>query len=302
MDRTVTLKIDKDLCIGCGLCVRVCPKDVIEIKDDKAQIVGKESLNCDHCAAVCPEGAITVGAIQPGLSDFSSFSPATSWTRHGDYDTAGLVNLMQSRRSCRNYTDKPVERHLLEDLVKTGITAPSGSNCQAWTFTLLPDRSSVNCFGEAVGMFYKKLNRTAEKKWLRRLLCLIGKPELETYYQKHYANVKQGIEEWEKGKRDILFHGAQAVIIIGSKDDASCPGDDALLATQNMLLAAHSMGLGTCLIGFAVKAMQRDALIRKKVGIPPGETPYAVMALGWPDETYCRIAGRKNAYIRYPAL
>ncbi len=294
--------MDETLCIGCGLCMQVCPKDVIDIVDNKATIVGTESLNCDHCAAVCPQAAITVKAIQPGLSGFSSFSPAKSWTRYGAYDTAGLVNLMQSRRSCRNYKKAPVEKHLLEDLVKAGITAPSGSNCQAWTFTILPDRSVVNRLGEAVGRFYKKLNHTAEKRWLRTLLTLMGKPELENYYQGHCQSVKQGIKDWETGKKDPLFHGAAAVIIVGCKDDASCPGDDALLATQNMLLAAHSMGLGTCLIGFAVKALQRDRSIVRQFNIYQGETPYAVIALGWPDETYQRTTGRKNAYIRYADL
>ncbi len=54
----------------------------------------------------------------------------------------------------------------------------------------------------------------------------------------------------EKGK-DLLFHGAPAAIIVASKEEASCPSEDSLLATQNILLGAHSLGLGTCLVGFA---------------------------------------------------
>jgi nitroreductase len=65
-----------------------------------------------------------------------------------------------------------------------------------------------------------------------------------------------------------------------------------------MLLAAHAMGLGTCLIGFVIEAMRRDNRIARMLHIPGYETPYAVIALGWPCETYQRTAGRRPAVIR----
>jgi nitroreductase len=75
--------------------------------------------------------------------------------------------------------------------------------------------------------------------------------------------------------------------------------EDALLATQNILLGAHSMGLGTCLVGFAVAAMQKDSRIKVALGIPPEEPVYAVIALGYPDEVYQRTAGRKKPVVRW---
>ncbi len=97
----------------------------------------------------------------------------------------------------------------------------------------------------------------------------------------------------------MLFHGAAAAIIVSSANSASCPSEDALLATQNILLGAHSMGLGTCLIGFAIAAMRKDAKINRLLRIPTHETPYAVVALGYPDEQYRRVTGRKPAVVRY---
>jgi len=88
-------------------------------------------------------------------------------------------------------------------------------------------------------------------------------------------------------------------MIIGSKPGASCPAEDALLATQNILLAAHGMGLGSCLIGFAVTAMKKDTSIQGSIGIPAEEEIHAVIALGYPDEVYQRIAGRKKVTPRY---
>ena len=298
-DREVTTIIDPDRCIGCGLCIPVCPKETLGIEDGKAVIQGNVSLNCDHCAAACPVAAIRVAAVDPTLSQFQTFTADTRWRPHGRFDTAALVNLMGSRRSCRNFSDRPVDRPLLEDLVKVGITAPSGSNCQPWTFTILPDREAVNRLGSRVGHFFKKTNRMAENRWLRTGLKLIGKPELDTYYRLHYPTVEMGLAAWDRGERDLLFHGATAVIVVAAENDASCPSEDALLATGNMMLAAHAMGLGTCLIGFVIEAMRRDKTIARMLGIPDHETPHAVVALGWPNETYQRVAGRKPTLIRY---
>jgi nitroreductase len=205
---------------------------------------------------------------------------------------------MQSRRSCRNYLEKPVEKTLLDDLVKIGITAPSGSNCQMWSFNVLPDRSSVKAFARRVKRFYENLNRMAEKSWLRFLLKLIRKPELDSYYENYYQRVKEGLADWDEKGKDLLFHGAPAAIIVASKEEASCPSEDALLATQNILLGAHSLGLGTCLVGFAVSAMNRDRKICDVIKLPEDESVYAVIAVGYPDEKYKYVTGRKPALIR----
>jgi nitroreductase len=279
----------------------VCPKETLAIQDGKAVVRGAESLNCDHCAAACPVAAIRVTAMDPGLAQFQTFQADTRWLPHGRFDAAALVNLMASRRSCRNFSDRPVDRSLLEDLVKAGITAPSGSNCQPWTFTILPDRRAVNGLGRRVGDFFRKTNRMAEKRWLRTALKLLGKPELDTYFHLHYATVETGLSAWDNGERDLLFHGAPAGIVVAADNGASCPSEDALLATGNILLTAHALGLGTCLVGFVIEAMRRDQSIVRRLGIPGHETPYAVIAVGWPDETYHRVAGRKPVVIRYAA-
>jgi len=159
MNRQVTTVIDHQRCNGCGLFVAVCPKDTISLQDGLAQVTGNESLNCGHCAAVCPQKAIHVGGIDTDLSSYSTVTTSEAWLPFGAFDTGKLVQLMRSRRSCRNYIEKPVERHVLEDLVKIGITAPSGSNCQPWSFTILPDRKSVLELGNQIKIFFKKTNR-----------------------------------------------------------------------------------------------------------------------------------------------
>jgi nitroreductase len=267
--------------------------------DGKAVVTGFESMACDHCAAACPSGAVRVAAVDPALGRFRTFTADERWRPHGGFDVAELVNLMGSRRSCRNFTERPVAPALLEDLVKVAVTAPSGTNCQPWTFTLLPNRSAVLNLGRQVGDFFRRTNRLAAGRWLRTLLKWIGKPELDRYFHQYYDTVARALADWDTGERDRLFHGATAVIVVAADRDASCPAEDALLAAGQILLAAHAMGLGSCLIGFVIEALRRDGRIARTLGIADREMPCAVIALGWPDETYQRVAGRKPVQIRY---
>jgi nitroreductase/NAD-dependent dihydropyrimidine dehydrogenase PreA subunit len=293
------IDIDRDLCNGCGSCVAVCPTGTLSLLEGKAVVSGGESISCGHCEAVCPQEAIRVFAIDEEMSQYRTFTLDRQWLPFGKYNTSGLVQLMASRRSCRCFTGQPVDRPMLEDLVKIGITAPSGTNSQAWTFTILPTRKAVASLAEKVASYFERLNTTAEKTMLRLFLKLMGKGELDAYYHGYYQKVKEALEEWHGSGKDRLFHGSTAAILVGSKPGASCPAEDALLATQNILLAAHSMGLGSCLIGYAVAAMKRDPAIKKSIGIPSEEEIHAVIALGHPDEVYQRIAGRKRVIPRY---
>jgi nitroreductase/ferredoxin len=299
IDRQVTTVIDPQKCNGCGLCVKVCPSETISMQEDKAWVTGDRSLQCGHCVAVCPVDAVRVDAIDDLSLSFNNFDLKNDWLPHGEPDTAHLVQLMASRRSCRNYSEQTVDRSVLEDLVKIGTTAPSGTNCQNWTFTILPDRAAVNELGQRIAAFFKKINRLAKKHLIRKTLRLVGKPALDNYYREYYQSVKEGLKEYELSGRDLLFHGAPTVIVVATRPGGSCPFEDALLATQNILLGAHSMGLGTCLIGFAVDAIKNDAPIQQFLTIPAEESVCSVIAIGYPEEKYERLTGRKKVVVRY---
>lgn len=292
MNKPVTTFIDGKKCTGCASCVRVCPSDTIEIIDGKARITGESSLGCGHCMAACPEGAAEVGSIDETQWEFATFKASKSWIRPGQFDMPSLFSLMASRRSCRNFTDRQVDPDILTDLVKMGTTAPSGTNSQMWQFYIFPDRQKVLELGGKIARFYRKLNRLSERRLLRLFLRVIGKPALESYYQNHRAKVESALEEMDNNGRDRLFHGASSVILVTSEKSASCPMEDGLLATQNILLSSHAMGLGSCLVGFAVEALRRDKHLSRALGIKDDEIVCSAIALGHPDESYRRITGR----------
>jgi nitroreductase/Pyruvate/2-oxoacid:ferredoxin oxidoreductase delta subunit len=299
LERKINIQIDPELCNGCGLCITVCPSETMSIVNEKAQITGDESLTCGHCIAICPMDAISLKNSEFEKIDFNTFTYENKWIKHGKFETPELIQLMLSRRSCRNFKEDNVKKDILEDLIKIGTTAPSGSNCQDWTFTIIPTKKDVASFKDKIGDFFKKLNKLSENIVLRKGMTLLGNKKLDFYYENYYESVKETIELYEKEGIDKLFHGATAVMMVGGIKESSCPSEDALLATQNILLGAHSMGLGTCLIGFAVNAIANDKKLKKDLGINKNEAIYSVIALGYPNEKFSKLTVRKKITPRY---
>ncbi|MDX9930735.1 MAG: mercury methylation ferredoxin HgcB [Bacteroidales bacterium] len=59
----VTLRLDQEACNGCGMCIKVCPHNVFDLVDKRAQIVRKDyCMECGACAMNCPKQAISVAA------------------------------------------------------------------------------------------------------------------------------------------------------------------------------------------------------------------------------------------------
>ena len=290
-----------DSCVGCGLCVPVCPHELLRVEQGRLLVKEEGCFACGHCQAACPHGALSLAEVRPELQ-LQNVEEILAWQAWGQADMPSLVQLMRSRRSCRNYSRQPVEQHVLEDLVKIATTAPSGTNSQGWTFHLAASRQEVVALGELTARFYQGLNTKAAQPWWRLLARFVAADSLGNYYRRYYRSVQAGLEAWQQRGEDRLFHGATAAILVGGQANASCPGEDALLASQNILLAAHAMGLGSCLIGFVVEAIKRDRQFQRQLQLADGESIYAVIGLGYPTETYHQVAGRRLVRPHYLQL
>lgn len=65
IDGVSTLRLDREACIGCGMCIAVCPHRILGMGEKKAEVLDLDGcMECGACALNCPAHAITV---EPGV-------------------------------------------------------------------------------------------------------------------------------------------------------------------------------------------------------------------------------------------
>lgn len=63
LKNVASLDLNRQLCVGCGMCMIVCPHAVMEMQNEKAIIADRDAcMECGACARNCPTGAVTVDA------------------------------------------------------------------------------------------------------------------------------------------------------------------------------------------------------------------------------------------------
>lgn len=120
--------IDKEKCIGCSACVKDCPGTTLHIVDGKAE-ARKGCIECGHCYAVCPVGAVKMnGYDDSNLGDMEDMA---------QFDSDKLLQAMKSRRTIRQYKDIPVEQEKIDKILEAGRYCPTAANSQNVAYTIL---------------------------------------------------------------------------------------------------------------------------------------------------------------------
>ena len=97
----IPVSINEEKCIGCSLCVSDCPGACLYLENGKARTHDIGCIECGHCFAVCPQGAVRMTGYE------CEEEPAVSMT---ELDSKTLLAAMRSRRTIRQFTDRPVEK------------------------------------------------------------------------------------------------------------------------------------------------------------------------------------------------
>lgn len=168
-----------------------------------------------------------------------------------------LRQAIYSRRAVRDYTTEPLGREVLTRLIHAAIQAPSAVNEQPWSFAVVQDRKLL-----------ERISSEAKAHGLRAPA----------------TGVPQRILERLHDPNSNIFYNAPALILISSRSDSPWAVVNCSLAAQNLMLAAHAEGLGTCWIGLAQAWLETRAG-KQLMGLPAHYLPVAPIIIGRPAAT-----------------
>ncbi len=122
------IDIDGDKCIVCSKCINDCPSSYLFLEDEEIRTSQKGCMECGHCYAICPQGAIT-------MTNYDSIDEEVVMMSEIDPET--LLNAMKSRRTVRQFKPDPVEDEKIEKILEAGRYSPTGANKQMVSYTIL---------------------------------------------------------------------------------------------------------------------------------------------------------------------
>lgn len=192
-----------------------------------------------------------------------------------------VMSAIDERMSVRGFRKEPLARELIEYVLDAARKAPSASNQQPWYFTVVGGEPRER-LGKALLSAYKERSKHYDPSrgksipavYMERTKKLLKgiRPYLDTMDKKTVPFIEEG---------SCQFYGAPVIIIV-ALDKAHLPSKlvDIGCAVENLVLAAHEKGLGTCIIALI---LMFESLIREYLTIADDMQVVLAIALGYPD-------------------
>jgi nitroreductase/NAD-dependent dihydropyrimidine dehydrogenase PreA subunit len=268
--------IDPEKCQRDEICVKACPTNVIRMgsPDEMPQPTPdfeEYCLACGHCVAVCPTEAFSLNWLSP--EKCLPVRKEISLTREQ------AEQFLRSRRSIRNFKDKPVERHKLEKLLEIACFAPSAKNSQPWHWTVIEDPAGVR---RLAGMVID---------WMRSVI----KQNPKQAEQRGFVRV---VSAWEAGEERIC-RGAPHVIVVHGDKDYGFGAEDGALALSYFESFAPSLGLGSCWGGYFYSAVNAYPPLFQALDLPSDHRAFGAVMVGYAKLKYQRLPLRNQPRVNW---
>jgi len=275
------LKINEDLCTLCGTCIETCPSHIIFNQDDSIQTRDEEHcIVCGHCVAVCPEGAMAHCEMNTEeflpLDKSKQVSPET------------LTHFLRSRRSCRNYSQEPVPRALLEKLVDIGRFAPTAHNWQHVDVIVVEKPEMVKKLSTICSEFFGKNAQAMEA----------SKEPIDEHTQDLLRGFKL-IHQFHLEGKDRIFRGAPVVILLHGPEENNYARDNCLYTLFHMVMMAQSLGLGSCINGYFPGAAEWVPELPELLRVKKGNKIFGCLTIGYPEYSFEKLTSRKPASVSW---
>jgi nitroreductase len=182
------------------------------------------------------------------------------------------IGIIKQRRSVRNYAEKQVSEDDLRIIIDAGMYAPNGGGNieQDIYFTVIQNGNILS----KINMSAKDFAKRSGREWLKEL----------------------------GNNNDFnCLYNAPVLIIVSYKKDSVCAVYDCSAVTQNMLLAAESIGLGACWLYFPLQAFDADGseALLKELRIPNEYKPVTSIIAGYKESAEINIPVRKTENITF---
>ena len=261
MERVI--KVDEARCLKCGWCVRDCAsfalrmnsRRIPEYKEDGAEMCHE----CQHCMAICPAGAISIGGLNPDNSELSGYG-----------NSADLLKLIKSRRSFRHYKYESVPPEKIEKIKEMLAYPPTGVNFQGLHYSVVGTKEKMD---EIRSLSYKKL-----------------------YGVDGDLPVIKQILKMYQGGQDVIFRNATSMVVVCVDENMvapDCEMIDPIIAMSYLELYAQSLELGTLWNHQAVRLFKLVPDVVPLLKIPEGYKIAYVMLLGVPAVKYKRTVQKE---------
>jgi nitroreductase len=182
-----------------------------------------------------------------------------SWLQNPSYqkgrDMNEISRIIKTRRSVRSYLAKQITTEELKTVLEAGVFAPSSMNTQPWFFSVLQNPELIARVND----------------WIIE--------------EAAYVRDNPKAREIASTKNAALFRKAPTVIIVSGERANPMAVENCSCAAQNMMLAAASLGLGSCWIsyvGFLAKRDINEERYRAELRIPSGYAPLFGLTIGYP--------------------
>ena len=210
------------------------------------------------------------------LSPLGAYTEGMPWN--------AVEKVIMERRSIRSFRTDPLPDTMIERILEAGRFAPSAGNCQPWRFIVIKSPEILAAMERDASRFVKLLmfffDYTRGGRLRRLVTRPIGKLAARFLSAEFHPVPFSLMSKIGTGETPVFHNAPTLVLMVEDSRGVSCPPMDIGICGQNMVLAAHSLGAGSCWIGL-IKLLMYMPWWKKRFGI---KYPYKLnvcIALGW---------------------